>query len=223
MSDTKDKFEISSEVSSRICGHMNDDHAVTVHAMVRSVAGWNMEISNVKLLSVHPSHYTISYVVCNGEMCSMERSDVILDPPILTKSNIRPRLVSEHHRVLAPSFRGCMLDHRVIFTFAIGIIIVLLHLNELLRDNVFELVVLPLGIMNKELFQTVIKNTYWLLIILHEIESLYAMYLCKVKLGMNYFPTFQWCFLVLISGVPTTKKLIELACCKKAKKSMKNQ
>ena len=202
---------VSSEASTRICRHMNEDHAVTVHAMARSVAGWgNLKVSNAKLVAVTSKSYTISYVTCSGDRCSMEKEEVMFDPPIEAESEVRSRLVYEHHRVLSPRLRTCVLENQFIAFSTLVIIITILHLSDLLRELVFDFILAPLGFHDHEMFHIVMKNTFYLVVISHGIEALYAMYLCKLKLGMKILSCFIWCLLVFIGGISTTRKLIEL-------------
>lgn len=64
---------ISPETSARVCAHMNDDHAATIHAMVMlHLSQQNaptLKIQNVKMESDTMSEYNISYIFCNGESC----------------------------------------------------------------------------------------------------------------------------------------------------------
>ena len=101
-------FEISKTTSDRVCKHMNEDHGVTIYAIMRSVLGWKSKIQGCKLKSITPSHCVISYVECNGDVCSMMEKQVPLNPPIQSPSQIRPRLVELHHKVMAPDLWHCI-------------------------------------------------------------------------------------------------------------------
>ena len=106
--------EIAPETSARICAHMNDDHAATIHAMVmshlshREVA--TCKIQNAKMTSVSIKGYLISYILCNGELCEMKNCTMSFDPPLTSAAEVRPRLIEDHHRALIPKFTWLITD-----------------------------------------------------------------------------------------------------------------
>jgi hypothetical protein len=91
----------------RICTHMNDDHGLSVYAMaMRSLyasgkAGTTssqslskISLKNAKLSDISLKDYTLSYVYCNGDVCSMERVTVPFQQPFMTSPSDARSVVS---------------------------------------------------------------------------------------------------------------------------------
>ena len=80
--------EISPDASRRICTHMNEDHAATVHAMVLNSCvppkelRNGVKVQNARMKSITLQRYTLSFVVCNGDLCDMRTSQVNFNPPL---------------------------------------------------------------------------------------------------------------------------------------------
>lgn len=72
---------IDEATSKRICTHMNEDHAASVHGMVlNTVSAGN--ISECKMKSISLEGVKLSYVVCSGDMCDMKTTYMVFDPPL---------------------------------------------------------------------------------------------------------------------------------------------
>ena len=102
---------ITPEASRRICGHMNDDHAATVHALVTSTLSGSdarCKVQNCRMKSVSLTEYTLSYVLCDGDACSMKKVAVPFKPPLASAGMVRPALIAEHHRALQPKLSGIL-------------------------------------------------------------------------------------------------------------------
>ena len=84
--------KISPEASKRICKHMNEDHGVSVYAMVLSnleKEESSMKISNCILKDVSLTQMTFSYVRCDGSVCEPKETVMKFDPPLESSSEIR--------------------------------------------------------------------------------------------------------------------------------------
>ena len=94
---------ISPETSSRICAHMNDDHAHTCHAIVISSATSGREtgkVQHAKMTSVSMTGYSLSFVLCDGDACAMKEITIPFVPPLNSPDQVRPRLIDDHHRAI---------------------------------------------------------------------------------------------------------------------------
>lgn len=86
--------EITPEVSQRICKHMNDDHHLSVYAMVTSTLDnetSNMKISNCKLDSVSLTKLSFSFVACDDAkgVCVPKTTVINFDPPLQSSAEAR--------------------------------------------------------------------------------------------------------------------------------------
>eukprot|EP00548_Thalassiothrix_antarctica_P016509 CAMPEP_0194191914 /NCGR_PEP_ID=MMETSP0154-20130528/68653_1 /TAXON_ID=1049557 /ORGANISM="Thalassiothrix antarctica, Strain L6-D1" /LENGTH=159 /DNA_ID=CAMNT_0038914961 /DNA_START=22 /DNA_END=497 /DNA_ORIENTATION=+ len=98
--------EFNEQAASRICSHMNDDHAISVYGMVlanRSSPNEKGEVKDTKMTSITMNECTLSYVLCNKESSDLKTTAVKFDPPPQTVPEVRRRLIEIHHKVLAPN------------------------------------------------------------------------------------------------------------------------
>ena len=97
---------ITPQVSQRICKHMNEDHGVSIYAMVLSTLGKStansngnstteptsaMKISNCKLKNVSMTQIELSYVACDSVKGVCMPKDVVIpfDPPLASSAEVR--------------------------------------------------------------------------------------------------------------------------------------
>ena len=84
--------EITPETSKRICSHMNEDHAATVHAMCASTLSGRdsrLKLTNARMKSVSLGGYELSFVLCDGDMCAMRTASVPFAPKLASGREIR--------------------------------------------------------------------------------------------------------------------------------------
>ena len=83
---------ISDKTSQRICSHMNDDHAVSVHAMVKNALPYAEQLLSIKdaqMTSISLTGYNLSFVVCNGDLCSRRSITIDFVPPLSSGKECR--------------------------------------------------------------------------------------------------------------------------------------
>ena len=84
---------ISDQTSQRICRHMNDDHAVSVHAMVKNALPYREQllhtIKDAQMTSISLTGYNLSFVVCDGDLCSRRSVTVNFVPPLSSSKECR--------------------------------------------------------------------------------------------------------------------------------------
>ena len=118
--------EISPETSARICSHMNEDHAATCHALVLSTLSWTekkSKVQNARMTSVTMVGYNLSYVLCNGDACSMKNVMIPFIPSLNSSSQVRARLIDDHHRALNPKFSWLVTDPIIGILFGVSILL----------------------------------------------------------------------------------------------------
>ena len=99
--------QITPETSKRICSHMNEDHGVSIYAMVLSALDQNdkkqnkakednpmiknMKISNCILKSVSLTQMKLSFVACDNDngICMSRDLMIDFDPPLKSSAEIR--------------------------------------------------------------------------------------------------------------------------------------
>jgi putative heme iron utilization protein len=89
---------ITPQASERICKHMNEDHGVSVYAMVLATlantgsAESKMKISNCQLKNISLTQMDLSFVACdstNGGSCLLKDMVIHFDPPLESSRDMR--------------------------------------------------------------------------------------------------------------------------------------
>ena len=225
--------EIAPETSARICAHMNDDHAATIHAMVmsnlshREVA--TCKIQNAKMTSVSIKGYTISYILCNGELCEMKNCSMSFDPPLTSAAEVRPRLIEDHHRALIPKFAWLITDP--IMRTLLGVCLLLgagtaLGEEELvtrINNTPWAISIVRYLFGTSTRFVKLVIGAWYFSLIAHTLEAIYTAYLCKTILKMKTGTITKWFVLNVCTGFPIMNKVQELVVVDRAARSLKNK
>lgn len=210
--------EISQEASSRICKHMNEDHGVSVYAMVLSTLEQesSMSISNCTLKDVSLTKMAFSYVTCDKSTCSSKETVMKFDPPLESSSEIRPRLVKLHHDLLSPKFSWLVtkpICTQVVFIVAAlgyftytGLEAFLLTVNT--APEFLKSIITAVFGSDENLFSW-ICYLFKGINVAHMLEAFYVVYLCKQKLKLKTPATLSWYILVALAGYPMTSKVLD--------------
>mmetsp|Transcript_16874 Transcript_16874/g.24722 ORF Transcript_16874/g.24722 Transcript_16874/m.24722 type:complete len:214 (-) Transcript_16874:154-795(-) len=189
---------ISPTVSARICKHMNEDHAATIHAMVlsslesRGDKNVMSKIKDAQMTSVTLSCYHLKYLVCDKKVCSMQKLSVNFVPPMQSPDEARMRLIEEHHRVLSPQ---------------------LLWLATDIMARVIVVLCTVLGYCNYFVFrqtEPAVSYSFLAAIGIHFLEALFVVYLCRTNLKLKLGATLKWFVLVCCAGYPMTSRVTAL-------------
>ena len=86
--------DISPDASKRMCKHMNEDHGLSVYAMVISTLDSttaSMKISNCKLEEISLTKMHLSYVACDDAkgVCMPKTSVIRFDQPLQSSAEAR--------------------------------------------------------------------------------------------------------------------------------------
>lgn len=228
---TTTKTEISSEASTRICAHMNDDHSATIHAMVvfnlsnREAA--HCKIQNAKMTSVSMKEYSISYILCDGNACAMREVAVPFNPPLNSSDEVRPRLVQDHHMALTPKFSWLVTDPLIRMLFGacilLGVGTALGHdeLAKRVDDAPWAAAIANAVFGTSARFANLVVGAWYFSLVAHTMEACYTAYLCKTMLKMKTGTTFKWFVLNVCTGFPIMNKVKELVAVDSAARSKK--
>lgn len=204
---------VNATVSDRVCKHMNDDHALSIYGMARDHEGWNnTKISNAKLKSVASTHYTLSYVTCSGDVCTMRGAvDVPFDPPLTDAKKIKSVLVAEHHRVLSPQFSTLFTDPVCIVIIGLTALLATLRSYQypVINDTIASLFG-PITDVLEVPFDAYMRVSWAFLIVAHCLEAFYAVHLCK-KMKLRNRAVMSWWLFVALTGYAHTSRIMELA------------
>ena len=226
---------ITPEASKRICAHMNNDHAATVHALVlasihaRARRGGS-KVQNCRMKSVSLSDYTLSYVLCEGDACSMQKAVVPFRPgPLASADQVRPALIAEHHRALQPDASWLVTDPLMRMLFgaclllgagtALGQSELAARVDERAPSWASSAVAAAFG--SSERFAAVVVGAFWFSVAAHGIEALYTAYLCRTILKMDAGTTAKWFVLNVCTGFPIMNKITELVAVDRAAREAK--
>lgn len=228
---TEKDVTITMETSTRICAHMNDDHAATVHAMVvfnlsnREAA--HCKVQNAKMASIGMDKYHISYTLCDGDACAMKEITVPFDPPLISSAEARPRLVQDHHKALTPKFTWLVTDPlmRMLFgaciLLGVGTALGQEELGRRVDDTPWASSIVNAVFGTSASFANFVVGAWYFSLVAHTMEAFYTSYLCKSTLKMKTGTTFKWFLLNVCTGFPIMKKVQELVAVDSAARSKK--
>ena len=225
------KTEILPESSSRICSHMNADHAHTFHAMVISaISGRETgKVQNAKMTSVSMTGYSISYVLCNGEFCAMKEIAIPFFPPLNSPDQVMPRLIHDHHRAMTPKFAWLVTDPiiRLIFgacmLLGVGTALGRERLGSAVDGTPWTKSMVDSTFGSSARFAEAVIGAWYLSLAAHLMEAFYTAYMCKVILKLKTGATMKWFVLNASVGYPIMKKVQELVAVDSAARSKRKK
>lgn len=249
---------VSLETSKRICGHMNEDHSVTVYAMARQQLGlwlrqqqqqfhpndsfrkqyqwwwwWGgnkFPFSNAILKSVTAHGCQIQIILCNGDVCQMVTLDYPFQPPLKKDDKIheqlRRRFIEIHQQVCRPYLTiGSVIVASIVGLWAVCVRETMNssiqqpnnnNNNNNMSSNNNRGNVLFLKWMYTEDNTMIpwmvrqIQTGFWMVLVLHCMEALYATYGARSVLKLSWKKTMIWLLSVIVAGFPMTLQLHQL-------------
>mmetsp|Transcript_14795 Transcript_14795/g.18029 ORF Transcript_14795/g.18029 Transcript_14795/m.18029 type:complete len:235 (+) Transcript_14795:135-839(+) len=228
---------ISPEVSKRICKHMNEDHGVSVYAMVCSTLSGaekaKTKISNWKMNSVSNTDISLSYVACDSVqgLCMPSESTIKFDPPLSSPSQAKARLMKLHDEVLSPKFTWLITDatSRLIFPTVLALgYFTYVGFEQFLQDFENQASVSLINIVNTvfgspEGLFTCVRTAFIFSVVAHLTEAIYVVYQCRKKLSLKPTTTLSWFLIVSVVGFPMTSKVLEFVNVKNQNQSGKKK
>ncbi|GKY93180.1 hypothetical protein MPSEU_000285900 [Mayamaea pseudoterrestris] len=215
--------EISAETSQRVCTHMNEDHAVSVYAMAKSLLAQdpsvtaNDSLTDATLTRVSLSACHMRAILCSGNVCEMKQLIYPLEPPLTSASELRPRMVAVHHKVTRPKVTWLwtkplcrvILPVSIVLLYATFVICIgnLVSLIES-KDIVHQLVSMTFGSARN--FGNVVAFSAWFVVVVHSAEALYVFYHAVKTLKFHQDSALLWYAMVTMSGYPITAEFLDL-------------
>lgn len=210
-------------VSKRICAHMNDDHAVSVFAMAKSLVASRWKVSQSTLLAVTATGAEIRAVLCQNVVCKQEILRFPFDPPLESAAEARKRLVAIHHAVTQPlvwykqvvpwiaSAIVLAMVYCVVGIGTSGMIEILERRPEILVDGVEAKVVVQ-----------AVKVLFAITVVGHLGLCTYVVYHAMKTLKLRPLSICLWYLSVAVAGVFPFQEFMELLSKATAKKKIKS-
>ena len=194
----KDKDAFDEKVNTRICNHMNQDHASSVLAMALAL---DTATKRARMDSVTKTRVTLSVVDGTNPK---KRKQLVwpLHPPLKDAGEARVRFVAIHRQVLRPEADEPM-----------GTIVLVVMANIILAGSTTITYFQPL----RDLFAFAfphregLKEFGGLLFVCHTLEALNALYVAKKVLRLGWGASLTWAAAVLAVGVAALGRLRRLA------------
>jgi len=202
---------------SRIITHMNEDHQLSLYAMVQSTLNRKEKLSltsvkNCKMTAISTIEAKISYIACERHSCAQKHSVIKFDPPMLTLDEYKPRILEMHHKCLEPDFSWLLTEplcRIILFSVTgLGYAHYNIDMQELVEQN--EIIANMVGARGQGL-AFLVMISWKFAITAHVVEALYAAYLCKTLLKMKTMATLSWFVIISMVGYPMTSKILEFA------------
>lgn len=220
--------EISPESSTRMCAHMNNDHAATVHAIVLSnlsygEAARSSKVQNAKMTSVNLKGYSLSYTLGDA----MKDIAISFDPPLNSSDEARPRLVEDHHKALTPKFRWLVTDPlmRMLFgacmLLGVGTSLGQEELASRVDGTPWANAIVASVFGTTARFAKLVIGAWYFTLVAHTMEAFYTAYMCKMVLKMKAGTIFKWFTLNVCIGFPIMSKIQELVAVDSAARTKK--
>lgn len=209
--------EITSETSSRICHHMNDDHGLSVYGMAISLHNSKGEIKNVKMTNISLAECSLSYIVCRGDLCEMKTASYPFQPPLTSVAESRSRLVKIHNKVMSPEFLWLLTD-----SLAFSILLTCASLGlatyvgaegveTYLDDNVQGLSRnLTMVFGSTRALARVVIGAFWFALITHAVEAFYCAYHAVSTMKLKPAVACKWFSIVSLVGYPIQRRFVAL-------------
>lgn len=205
---------------------MNEDHAVSVFAMVKSGLGKSKsksdKISNCKMTSISLKEANFSYVECKGTSgtgaCTLKKTTFVFHPPLETMKDMRPRLVDLHHDLLTPKLNSfvteipCAVVLCVMLLF--GYIIYFVDdLEQVIASNNLNLVESCITMLfgSTQFLEKLIRLSFIFAVVVHTLEACYGAFLSHKVLKLKLKSTLLWFLAISCVGYPMTSKVIEFS------------
>mmetsp|Transcript_40644 Transcript_40644/g.85375 ORF Transcript_40644/g.85375 Transcript_40644/m.85375 type:complete len:231 (+) Transcript_40644:133-825(+) len=208
------------EHSTRICTHMNEDHAATIHAIVLGTLtrseSHRCKVQNAKMKSISLQGYTLAYILCDGDACAMKEVIIPFDPPLQSAAEAKSRLVKDHHAALIPKFSWLVSDPlmRTLFGACLllgaGTAIGHDELVQRINGNHYASSIVTTIYGTSDSFASLVIFFFYFSLVAHSMEAVYTAYLCKQKLKMKNGTTLRWIALNVCTGFPIMNKVKEL-------------
>ena len=208
---------ITPEVSNRICTHMNEDHAATLHAMVLSNLSnheaFRCKVQNATMKSVSLSEYTIKYILCDGDACMQNELVIPFDPPLKSVKEVRSHLIEHHHKALQPRVSWLLTDPLMRMLFGACILLcvgTLMGQDELVNkidSTSWANSMVTTTFSTSTLFAKIVIASFYFSLLAHTMEACYTSYLCKTVLKMESWTIFKWFILNVCCGFPIMNKI----------------
>lgn len=209
--------EITAEASNRICTHMNDDHAVSVYAMAKSLLPNGVKITDAKLKEVVMDGCNIAVVTCKGDLCEMKRLMYPFRPRLKSAAEVRPRMVTIHQQVCAanPLWLVTHIDALVIIIIMalLGYATHIMGLDALSEkiagsDGLNSVISMVFG--SARGFSNAVFYSWVFGVGAHVLEAIYVVYEGGKTLKLGAKAQLLWFLVVSCVGYPVTKEYLDL-------------
>jgi Protein of unknown function (DUF2470)/Domain of unknown function (DUF4499) len=219
--------DVSEEMSTRVCTHMNEDHAVSVYAMARRIApldpGFKVSEARMKKLTLEGCH--IQVVACRQDLCQVHAVVFPFDAPLKSGAELRPRLVAIHHRVCAPELAWLvrkpvsvvilvMMAFLTYCTMGLGTS----QLRSLIEADQGLVRIVTVLFGSPKIFGLLVRAAFCFGHTAHAAEAVYGLYLCRQTLKLKWLATLQWALLITLTGFPVLGELQSLVAVARRKK-----
>jgi Protein of unknown function (DUF2470) len=220
--------DVTEETSTRVCTHMNDDHAVSVYAMARRIAPLDpgFKVSEARMKKVTLDGCRIQVVACRHDLCQVHTVHYPFDPPLKSSAELRPRLVAIHHRVCEPHLVWLVRKPLAVIILAMMAILTyctiglgaseLRTLVEADHEGLARIVTVLFG--SPKIFSVLVRASFYFGHTAHAAEAVYGLYECRHTLKLKWLPSLQWAFMIALTGYPVLVELQSLVAVARRKK-----
>jgi hypothetical protein len=203
--------DINADIGRQLAKDLNANHPLTVYGMATTSKSLSSgaHMTTAKAKSVTNKGCDISFVTCRGDLCEMHNCIYEFRPPLKSAKELPQRLPAIYNQVCAPR-----MSWLVTKPLALGILIVcgllgygteILGMEEMLA--ILEQVPrLEHGVATvfgtPQTFCYMIMGSWYVSVVAHLGEALWAAYHCVNTLKMDTTATLQWFLVIWAVGYP---------------------
>ena len=200
------------ESSDEICKALNKNHANNLLALVVSSTK-NVSPTQVNARKISASTLTISYVECQGTMCTLNSVDISFSPPIKPVADAIDRVVKEGESAMEAQ---CMwLVTEPLPLLILMVVATLGYVALVMGENGIESAIDSIPFVEKIIsflfgsyFFIAVKSSFYFSIVAHSAEALYIAIMFRARTTLGYWACLKWFALICCVGYPLTKKAL---------------
>jgi hypothetical protein len=201
--------EINADTGRQLAKYLNTNHPLTVCGMATKSFSSGAHMTKAKVKSVTNKGCDISLVTCGGDLRKMHNCVYEFRPPLKSAEELPQRLPAIYNQVCAPQ-----ISWLVTKPLALGILIIcglLGYGTEILGiEGMLALLEqaprLEHGVAtvfgSPQTFCYMVIGSWYIAVILHLGEALWAAYHCVTTLKMDATATLQWFLVIWAVGYP---------------------
>jgi hypothetical protein len=209
-SDSGSSSTINEERSNDICNVLNKKYP---NILVALVVAKNATPTQVTARKISTNTLTISYVECQGTMCTLNSVDISFNPPIKSANDAIDRIVRDGKRAMEAQCAWLVTEPLPLLILIVTSVLgyATLGLGEDGLQSAIDSVSLVGQIISTifgSYFFIVVRASFYFAVVAHAAEAIYIAIMLRTRATLGYLACLKWFALISCVGYPMTKKAL---------------